>query len=60
MLQMDAELVLEGQLRLYWGIRTPICFKQKDESASAMKLRHSWSVAVADDFNVQKVSDNGG
>jgi len=33
--------VLEGQLRVYWGIRSPIIFKQDDEPPSPLKHRHS-------------------
>jgi len=51
--------VLEGQLRVHWGIRSPIYFRQKDESSPSLKLRHSWSVTPAnDDSNVQIVSND--
>jgi len=54
-LQLDNKPVLEGQLRVHWGIRNPICFRQKDESPSAMKIRHSWAVPVVEEH---KVSDD--
>jgi len=55
--QLDGRQVHEGQLRVHWGIRSPICFKQKDESPAPMKARHSLCVPGMDGYDVQKVSD---
>lgn len=52
---LDNKQVLEGQLRVYWGIQSPICFRQKDESHSVPKFRHhSCFVPVTDDYDVCK------
>lgn len=44
---VNGQLVLDGQLRIYWGILHPILFKEKDdELESILSQRHSYSPDV--------------
>ena len=47
--QVGDQLLLEGQLRICWGIVHPILFKEKDdEQPSTTQHRHSYSPTVTD------------
>jgi len=44
--------ILEGQLRIHWGLERPIRFKQKDETATPSKYRHSsYCFAVSNELS---------
>ena len=50
-LQVNGRIVLEGVLRVFWGVSCPIQLKPKDDTPHSKSWRRSYSMAIYNGLN---------